>query len=368
MYVGWFDEAEAEIAALDRSAKAGSPQGASVSVHADLAADDSITPLRDGYRRLAHVLHALVSEQSAPAILARIATDLRALVPCDDVVIWELSDETLTVTLVDGDDEPLMRGLRIVVGEGITGTAVCQQRTIVSADAHLDPRAGHVPGSEARPEAIVCVPLTARAIPLGALSLYRRGSRRAFSGYEVELAGHFADVAAVALQNANTLAELQRLAATDDLTGLANRRRFYEELGRQIANARRHKIPLSLLLLDLDDFKQVNDRHGHQQGDNVLRAVGEAITSRLRAGDLPARLGGDEFAVLLPHTSYAQALTLVSVLQTCIETTVRSNTTLTVSIGAASYARGSSDELLRRADAHLYTAKRQRKPPAHSLE
>jgi diguanylate cyclase (GGDEF)-like protein len=331
-----------------------------MSVQVELAAAGPITALSDGYRRLAQVLHALVSEQSVDAILTRIATDLRTLVPCDDVVIWELSGDTLSVEYVDGEDGPQMRSLRVGLGEGITGTAVSQQEMIVSADAHLDPRARHVPGTEQRPETIVCVPLTARGMPLGALSLYRHGSRRAFSAYEVELAAHFADVAAVALQNANTLAELQRLATTDDLTGLANRRRFHQELERQIANARRHKIPLSLLLLDLDKFKQVNDRHGHQRGDNVLRTVGEAITSRLRAGDLSARLGGDEFAVLLPHTTYAQALTLASELQACIEASAPIATPLTLSIGTASYTHGGGDELISCADTHLYTAKRQR--------
>jgi diguanylate cyclase (GGDEF)-like protein len=335
-----------------------------MSVQGDLVAAGPIIALSDGYRRLAQVLHALVSEQSMEAILTRIATDLRTLVPCDDVVIWELSGDTLSVEYVDGEDASQMRGLRVSIGEGITGTAVSEQRMIVSADAHLDPRARRVPGTEPRPETIVCVPLTARGVPFGALSLYRRGSRRAFSAYEVELAAHFADVAAVALQNANTLAALQRLATTDDLTGLANRRRFYQELEGQIANARRHKIPLSLLLLDLDEFKQVNDRHGHQRGDDVLRTVGEAITSRLRAGDLPARLGGDEFAVLLPHTSYAQALTLASELQACIEASAPIATPLTASIGTASYTHGGGDELLSCADAHLYTAKKRRNPHA----
>jgi len=136
--------------------------------------------------------------------------------------------------------------------------------------------------------------------------------------------------------------------------------RVSQELERQIANARRHKISLSLLLLDLDKFKQVNDRHGHQRGDNVLRTVGEAITSRLRAGDLPARLGGDEFAVVLPHTTYAEALALASELQACIEASAPIATPLTVSIGTASYTRGGGDELFSCADAHLYAAKRQR--------
>jgi signal transduction protein with GAF and PtsI domain len=108
-------------------------------------------PIRDsddgGLRRPTQVLHALVSEQSVDAILSRIASDLRALVPCDDVVIWELCGDTLRVILVDGDDEPEMRRLRIAVGEGITGEAVRRQETLVSANAQLDPRAARYPAT-----------------------------------------------------------------------------------------------------------------------------------------------------------------------------------------------------------------------------
>jgi diguanylate cyclase (GGDEF)-like protein len=140
----------------------------------------------------------------------------------------------------------------------------------------------------------------------------------------------------------------------------ARRRRFYEELERQVANSRRHEVPLSLLLLDLDDFKEINDRHGHQYGDDVLRAVADAITTRLRAGDLPARIGGDEFAVLLPHTAYAQALALAGELRASIETTVPTAAPLGVSIGAASCVRGSGDRLISCADRRLYDAKQRR--------
>jgi diguanylate cyclase (GGDEF)-like protein len=318
----------------------------------------------EGYRRLARVLRSLVGEQSSQAVLTRIAIDLRELVPCDDVVIWGLHADKLSAQLVDGEDENEMRQLQISLGDGITGTAVLHQEMIVSADAHLDPRAGHVPGTERQPEAIICVPLSARGVALGALSLYRRGDDRAFQPSEVELVAHFADVAAVALHNATTLVELQRLAATDDLTGLENRRRFYEELERHAANAARHKTPLSLLLLDLDNFKAVNDRHGHQVGDSALRAVARTIKSRVRAGDLAARLGGDEFAILLQHTTYAEAGALARELTISLEATKTTPVPLRVSIGAAccaaSCTAATAEALVTRADRRLYEHKRTR--------
>jgi len=311
---------------------------------------------RDAYRRLAHALQSVVNEQSTPAVLARIVTDLRALVSCDDVVIWELDDNELRPVVVDGEDEEQMKELRVGVGDGITGYAVLHQEIAVSANAHLDARAGHVPGTERQPEAIICVPLTARGVQLGALSLYRRGNRRAFTAPERELVEQFADVAAIALHNARNVSELLTLATTDDLTGLANRRRFYDELTRTNADALRHDTPLALVLLDLDNFKAINDRHGHCEGDKILRAVGTAIRSRVRAGDIAARLGGDEFAILLPHTTAAQACTLADDL---VDALRHINTTppLDASHGIAAGPAAEAETVISDADKRLYENK-----------
>jgi diguanylate cyclase (GGDEF)-like protein len=318
----------------------------------------------DAYRRLAHALKSVVNEQSTPAVLARIVTDLRALVRCDDVVIWELNHDTLRPVIVDGEDEEQMSALTVRIGDGITGYAVQQQEIVVRTDAHIDPRAGHVPGTGRQPEAIICVPLTARGARLGALSLYRRGDERAFAASERELVEQFADVAAIALHNARNVTELAALASTDDLTGLANRRRFYDELNRANAEALRHDIPLALLLLDLDNFKAINDRNGHCEGDNALRAVGDAIRSRVRAGDLPARIGGDEFAVLLPHTTSAQASRLADDLVDAIRK-ITTEPPLDVSIGIAHGAATDVEAFIRRADVQLYNNKnRNRHEPA----
>jgi diguanylate cyclase (GGDEF)-like protein len=316
----------------------------------------SAADLGDAYRRLAHALKSVVNEQSTPAVLGRIVTDLRALVHCDDVVIWELDQTSLRPVVVDGEDEEQMNELQIRVGDGITGHAVLHQEIVLSANAHLDPRAGHVPGTQRQPEAIICIPLTARGTQLGALSLYRRGTERAFTGPERELVEHFADVAAIALHNARNLSELETLATTDDLTGLSNRRCFYKELSRANANALRHATPLALILLDLDNFKAINDRHGHCQGDNILRAVGTAISARLRAGDLGARLGGDEFAILLPHTTATQARTLANDL---IKALRKINTTppLDASLGIAAGPIPKAENLISDADTQLYEHK-----------
>jgi diguanylate cyclase (GGDEF)-like protein len=96
--------------------------------------------------------------------------------------------------------------------------------------------------------------------------------------------------------------ELRRLAVTDALTGLPNRRRFFEALNDEVRRARRYQTPLALLLIDFDDFKRLNDTYGHQAGDVALVALADVLRQAARASDVPSRQGGDEFALLLPHT------------------------------------------------------------------
>ena len=310
----------------------------------------------EGYRRLAGLLGDLLGELSVDAMLRRIAVTLRELVPCDDLVLWECVDGELVAVLVDGADEEAIRALRIRLGEGITGRAALDRRPIVSNQAHLDPRAGLVPGTELQPEAIVALPLAVRGVIVGALTLYRQGEGQSFAPYELELAAHFAEVAAIALNNVKTRAQLALLAATDDLTGVWNRRRFREELARELARARRSGDPLSLLLFDLDGFKQVNDRLGHDAGDAVLAAVAGALTGCARTSDGVARIGGDEFAVLLPSTAARQARRLARRLTDAIAAADECRG-VSASVGVATSTGGAEADLLAEADRLLYVAK-----------
>jgi diguanylate cyclase (GGDEF)-like protein len=312
-----------------------------------------------GYRRLAGLLRDVVAEQSVDAVLARVLATLRELIRCEDVVIWEPAGvDELIVALVDGEDEKELRSLRIRLGEGLTGKAASECRPVVSNDAHIDPRAMQVPGTDPTPEAVVCMPLLARDSLLGVLTLYRGGTNRAFGDEEIELVGDFAAVAALALDNARTRTELEYLATTDDLTGLPNRRRFRSELEREISAARRYRSPLSLLLLDLDDFKAINDGYGHESGDQALREIALAIQQRLRAPDLAARIGGDEFGVLLPQTGREAAEALASDLEHAVRQALTPPLTTTTSIGISTLQVGGANDLLAEADRFLYEAKR----------
>jgi PAS domain S-box-containing protein len=226
------------------------------------------------------------------------------------------------------------------------------------------------------------VPLHSRGETLGMLVLIEDEQERVFTGEEIDFMGAFGEQVTLALTTA-------RSAATDGLTSLANHRVFYERLGQELARARRYGSPVSLLMLDIDDFKELNDTFGHPAGDEALRGLGSLLTGHLRRGiDLPARYGGEEFAVILPATRVGPAAeddecarpdggapssghregaeALAERLREIIAATDfalgddGSSVRLTVSIGVASYPdmAANMDDLVARADAALYAAKR----------
>jgi diguanylate cyclase (GGDEF)-like protein len=149
------------------------------------------------------------------------------------------------------------------------------------------------------PEALICVPLIARGQIKGALNIYREGDAAAFSETEFEIAKRFGDAAALALDNAEIRERLEHQARTDSLTGLFNHSVFYERLLHSLQESSRTHMPVAVLMLDIDDFKHVNDVHGHAVGDELLRFLAEALRAIVRPDDVICRLGGEEFAVVM---------------------------------------------------------------------
>jgi diguanylate cyclase (GGDEF)-like protein/PAS domain S-box-containing protein len=162
-------------------------------------------------------------------------------------------------------------------------------------------------------------------------------------------------------------ARLRHMADHDALTGLYNRRRFEEELERHIAHGARYGMSGALLMLDLDDFKQINDGHGHRAGDRVLTAVAVVLRNRLRASDIVARFGGDEFAVLMPVGGTPEAEELADLLAAAVHRDVPTPAgPLTASVGIALLDESSTaDEILSRADDAMYADKRTARRTRH---
>jgi len=174
----------------------------------------------------------------------------------------------------------------------------------------------------------------------------------------------FAVVAAVAMVAYRRLRrsqeELARLATQDQLTTVLNARAFSDRLTQELERNRRYPRPLALLYLDLDDFKVINDSHGHQTGDAVLRLVADAMRSSVRQADVVGRLGGDEFAVLMPETDAQLADAAAKRLAAGLRNVFKGTPSVTASIGVVSCTAtdANTDDLLRRADQAMYDAKK----------
>jgi diguanylate cyclase (GGDEF)-like protein len=256
------------------------------------------------------------------------------------------------------DDETARRPGRPSASAVVTEAHVSHGTVLVSGlDESADPWL-----SKLMPNAgnLVVVPLQAEGRPLGAIVLEQskgegdRISRRVVSGLE-----RSASYAALALRNAWLLEQVQRLAATDGLTKIANRRTFESTLEREVARATRSAEHLSLVMIDIDHFKRLNDEHGHQSGDEVLRNVAAALSCECRDFDTPARYGGEEFAIVLPGCGPDEALLIAERLRRAVAS-APAVVPITASAGVATYPghAGDADTLVRAADDALYESKR----------
>jgi len=298
---------------------------------------DEPTPV-ESYRRLADVFHEVLAEQSLDALLLRIGDALAELVPHDTLTIYEADEPQRVLVPVHVRDEYAEEILRtrVTFAEGITGWAARHREAVLVNQAHLDPRVRFVPGTPSEPEALISVPLIARSRIKGVLNIYRVGEDGAFGESEFELAKRFGDAAALALDNAQIRARLEHQARTDSLTGLFNHSAFHEQLLQALQEASRTRQPVSLLMLDIDDFKRVNDVHGHGVGDELLQLLADVLRGSVRPADVVCRLGGEEFAVVMRGCDGSRANGVAErLLQRVSEVEFPAVGRLTLSIGLA---------------------------------
>lgn len=243
-------------------------------------------------------------------------------------------------------------------GEGVIGWVVEKGLPALVTDTSTDERFLVRDDQVEMPETIIAAPLYGAKGCLGVLSLARMGPPP-FAQGELDLVCLLAEMAAPHLD----LARLAALSQTDSLTLLYNRRYLDDVLPREIDRARRYAHPLSILMIDLDQFKRVNDEHGHGVGDEVLRALGDRLRAFSRLADVSARWGGEEFLVLMPETDGQRAREVAERLCAGIGrqpyATSAGELVVTLSIGVAALEPGDDKiALVRRADDALYRAKR----------
>lgn len=269
-----------------------------------------------------------------------------------------------------GDHERLA-GLRLHPGGGPVGTAIESRRpTLVARD---DPRPPGLAEAFDADSPLVLVPLQTEGRVLGLVAVELGqpvGRAPRLRGRDLRILATLATEASLALENARLHAELRDLAITDALTGVYNHRHFQQRLQEELDRAARLSTldiprPVSLVLVDVDHFKAVNDRYGHQAGDDILRTLARLMGRVLRSSDVTCRYGGEEFAVVLPETDAEAAVHVAGRLREAIE---RSSFTasdgrelggVTASFGVATFDGGipSRSDLIRQADEALYAAK-----------
>jgi diguanylate cyclase (GGDEF)-like protein/putative nucleotidyltransferase with HDIG domain len=286
------------------------------------------------------------------------------LVTFDTCVIF-LYDEIkgyASAALAVGRDADTLRNRCIAPGEGVTGFALANRRSVNRLQPSVEfDRLGLTLATEYR--SMASLPLFKGDVLLGALSLYSTTLRK-YTDNQLQLLETVTRLASNALANAMNHAQAESNALTDPLTGLPNARALHVRFDQEVARARRNNQPFQVIMLDLDDFKIVNDSFGHKIGDRMLREVASLIQSQLREYDFLARYAGDEFVALLPDLTAAQ----VDELRERIETVVGSfslavggqaRARVGISIGASVFDIDGEtlDQLLVAADQAMYRAK-----------
>ena len=246
-------------------------------------------------------------------------------------------------------------GRRIAVGSGVLGKVARTQVSALVQNAGPGQLAGVLPESRA----VLCLPITYGESLLGVLNVESR-DENAFAPQDVLILNTLADLLATALHNSLVFQRLQQQSITDGLTGIKTRRFFWEALSSEWKRASRSGRPFSVVLIDLDKFKEVNDSLGHLEGDLVLARVGRLLEQKCRQSNVVARYGGDEFIILMPETGIEQAQVLAERLRLWLATDpMLEEHQITGSFGVASFpVHGfSMEDLIRVADAGMYVAK-----------
>src|SRR5580692_1915293 len=306
---------------------------------------------------LNNVSRTAISSDDPVHMLGEIASEIQKNFSFDHIGVGLLDHGTKEIEIkAEAGVTAHAMGRRVPLGTGILGRVARTGERALVQNALPGNLTGILPDSRA----VLCIPITYGESLLGVLNIESR-SENAFAPQDVLILNTLADLLATALHNAFVFQKLQQQSITDGLTGIKTRRFFWEALSAEWKRASRSGRPFSVVLIDLDKFKEVNDTMGHFEGDLVLARVGRLLEQKSRQSNVVARYGGDEFIILMPETGADQAEVLAERLRQWINADpMLSEHHITGSFGVASFPMHgfSIEDIIRVADAGMYVSKR----------
>ncbi|HET9406251.1 MAG TPA: diguanylate cyclase [Candidatus Sulfotelmatobacter sp.] len=321
----------------------------------------SIAAARQEAQALFELSQDLGASLSLGETLSVFSVKLKPMVPYDAIAIYMKRDDELVPEYVNGDNYRLFSSLRIPIGQGLSGWVAQNKKPIINGNPSVEPGYLNDPSKFSTLRSTLAVPLEGVAGVVGVLALYR-AARDGFTSDHLRILLAVSSKMALAIENALKYQQAESSATTDYLTGLPNARSLFLQLDRELARCKRDNSSLTVMVSDLDGFKQINDRFGHLEGNRVLRLFAQALKDSCREYDYVARMGGDEFVVVAPglpkeaaekKSEQLRALAKQAGFDVCGEDI------LSLSVGQAVYPLDGKDaeKLLAEADRRMYLEK-----------
>ena len=333
---------------------------------------EEVAELKSQVQRLSlfhEVGKALFSTLDLQKILQTIMEKISELLQPDtwSLLMVDERAQELYYEIAMGHGAEKLQDVRLKLGEGIAGWVAKHEEPVLVEDVRSDTRFSPRIDEFTQPSthSVLCVPIKGREEVLGVIELANCLGKQSFSEEDIPTLKSLADYAAIALENARYVQRMHELTIMDDCTDLYNARHLNFVLDAEIYRSTRYDHEFSVIFLDLDHFKQVNDVHGHLVGSKLLWMIGDLIKSNLRLIDYAFRYGGDEFVIILPQTSKENALIVLRRLKSLLDSKVffqeeNLNIKVTASFGIAAFpADGRTHrEILRMADEAMYLVKK----------
>jgi len=321
----------------------------------------SIAAARQEAQSLFELSQDLGASLSLTETLSVFSVKLKPMVPYDAIAIYIRREDELVPEYVNGDNYRLFSSLRIPVGHGLSGWVAQNRKPIVNGNPSVEPGYLNDPSKFSTLRSALAVPLEGVGGVTGVLALYR-GERDAFTTDNLRILLAVSSKMALSIENALKFAQAENSATTDYLTGLPNARSLFLQLDRDLARCKRDNSTLTVMVSDMDGFKQINDRFGHLEGNRVLRLFAQALKDSCREYDYVARMGGDEFVVIAPGLAADAAGKKAEQMRALAKqagSEVCGEEILSLSVGRALYPEDGKDaeQLLAEADRRMYLEK-----------